>query len=54
MAVEVPKFRENQSSFELEEMIDPIKERVSGTFYTRRKTDYSPLIEAMRKGKVKK
>lgn len=54
MALKVPKYRENESSFDLEEMLEPLISRVKGTFHTRQKPNYSPLKKAMGKGKVKK
>lgn len=54
MALKVPKYQENESNFDLEEMLEPLKARVKGTFHTRQKPNYSPLNKAMEKGKVKK
>lgn len=54
MALKVPKYREDESNFDLEEMIEPLISRVKGTFHTRQKPNYSPLKRAMKNGKVKK
>lgn len=53
MALKVPKYRENESCFDLEEMLAPLKSRVRGTFHTRQKPNYSPLKKTMEKDKIK-
>ena len=54
MALQVPKYRENESNFDLEEMINPLGSRVKGTFHTRQKPDYSPLKRTNKSDKIKK
>lgn len=49
--LKVPKYPERESSFELEEMINPTTRRRNHTCV---KPDYGPLKEALSKGKVKK
>ncbi len=52
--LKVPKYPKNESSFELEEMLQTPKRKNPPPFDTRVKPDYSPLKEVRSKGKVKK
>lgn len=53
MILEVPKYRENSSSLELERMIEPFKPRKESSFYSWDRYDYSYLVEARTKEKIK-
>lgn len=54
MILEVPKYREDSSSLELERMIDPFKHREDSSFYSWDRYDYSDLVEARKKDKIRK
>lgn len=46
MILEVPRYRENSSSLELERMIKPLPNKKEIVFYSWDRYDYSYLVEA--------
>ena len=52
--LKVPKYRENESCYELEELENPIKPYDKVVFHTRLKSNYEPLITMIKRNKVVK